>query len=85
MAKVEVRTRWPLETLLRTDAERSWQKPGAQGQVREHVRAAAEEIATLRAALEALRKVRPSNWDDDEDPDQKAAWLAADKALGVQE
>lgn len=37
--------------------------------------------AKLEAALRALISVRPSNWDDDEDPDQAAAWRAADQAV----
>ncbi len=32
-------------------------------------------------ALTALVAVRPSNWDDDDDPEQVAAWRAAEKAL----
>jgi hypothetical protein len=36
---------------------------------------------TAEAALRALNAVRPSNWDDDEDPEQTAAWLALDAAL----
>jgi hypothetical protein len=36
----------------------------------------------LIAAAQLLnRDARPCNWDDDEDPDQKAAWLALDAAL----
>lgn len=40
------------------------------------------EAQQLRAAVRALIKVRPSNWDDDEDPEQVAAWKLAQEALG---
>jgi hypothetical protein len=35
----------------------------------------------LLSALEGVRAVRPSNWEDDEDPEQVAAWQAVDAAL----
>jgi hypothetical protein len=35
----------------------------------------------LFAALARLIAIRPENWDDDDDPDQVAAWRAADEAI----
>ncbi len=37
----------------------------------------------LLSALRGLQAVRPANWEDDEDPDQVAAWRAADAAVAL--
>lgn len=39
----------------------------------------------MLSALRGLMTVRPSNWEDDEDPDQVAAWRAADAAIALAE
>lgn len=39
----------------------------------------------ILAALKGLIAVRPSNWADDDDPDQAAAWAAADVAVALAE
>lgn len=39
----------------------------------------------LLVALKGLVTVRPSNWDDGEDPEQQAAWTAADAAIAEAE
>jgi hypothetical protein len=39
----------------------------------------------LLSALRGLIAVRPSNWNDDEDPDRVAAWTAADTAIALAE
>lgn len=39
----------------------------------------AQELLT---ALKAVLKVRPANWDDDEDPEQVAAWTLVASAVG---
>lgn len=36
---------------------------------------------SLLAAARMVLAVRPTNWDDDEDPDQVAAWSALEEAL----
>jgi hypothetical protein len=38
------------------------------------------EAEALRA-LRAVRKIRPLNWDDDNDPEQAAAWTKVEKVL----
>lgn len=38
-------------------------------------------VQAMLAALLAVRDVRPTNWDDDEDPHQVAAWRAVDAAI----
>lgn len=38
-------------------------------------------IMQLRKALNAVSAVRPSNWRDDDDPEQAAAWSLLDTAL----
>lgn len=35
----------------------------------------------LRAALEAVSAIRPTNWEDEEDADQVAAWRQLDAQL----
>lgn len=51
--------------------------------VNEHVRVMAAAPA-MRAALERLiRDARPLNWLDDDDPDQRAAWITAARALQI--
>ena len=35
----------------------------------------------LLTAAQMVMAVRPTNWDDDEDPDQVAAWSALEEAL----
>jgi hypothetical protein len=35
----------------------------------------------LLTAAQMVMAVRPANWDDDEDPDQVAAWSALEEAL----
>jgi hypothetical protein len=40
-------------------------------------------VHQLGAALRGLIAVRPSNWNDDEDAEQQAAWIAADTALAA--
>lgn len=43
-------------------------------------------IGEQHAALKGLaRDARPSNWDDDDDPEHVAAWLAADAAIAKAE
>lgn len=37
--------------------------------------------ARLLTAARMVEAVRPSNWDDDEDPDQVAAWSALEESL----
>ena len=37
------------------------------------------------AAIKGLVAVRPTNWDDVEDPEQQAAWQAADAAIALAE
>lgn len=37
----------------------------------------------MRAALMLLSAVRPTNWEDDDDPAQLAAWRACDEALAL--
>ncbi|WGM45270.1 hypothetical protein KOAAANKH_00131 [Brevundimonas sp. NIBR10] len=37
----------------------------------------------MLSALRGLIAIRPANWDDDEDPDQVAAWRAADTAIAL--
>jgi AcrR family transcriptional regulator len=39
----------------------------------------------MLAALLALQAVRPSNWDDDQDPETLAAWLKADEVIAQAE
>jgi hypothetical protein len=42
----------------------------------------ASRVLELEAALGGLMEhARPSNWDDDDDPEHVAAWLAADEAI----
>jgi len=38
------------------------------------------EAEALRA-LRAVRKIRPENWDDEDDPEQAAAWTKVEKVL----
>lgn len=45
------------------------------------VRAAHE----MQHALRGLIAIRPENWNDDEDPDQAAAWKAAEAAVALSE
>lgn len=42
---------------------------------------AIDRIGDLTEALEDVWNVRPSNWNDDEDPDQADAWTEVDAAL----
>ena len=37
--------------------------------------------AKLRAAAWGVQAIRPSNWDDNEDPEQAAAWHALESPL----
>jgi len=39
----------------------------------------------LLAALKLLKSVRPFNWDDDDDPEFKAAWESAEAAMAEAE
>jgi hypothetical protein len=38
---------------------------------------------SMAEALMAVLKVRPTNWDDGEDPEQSAAWRMAAEALAL--
>jgi hypothetical protein len=38
------------------------------------------EAEALRA-LQAVRKIRPDNWDDEGDPEQAAAWTKVENVL----
>ncbi|QNQ09292.1 hypothetical protein [Sphingomonas alpina] len=42
-----------------------------------------EARPSVVAALNQISAVRPSNWEDDDDPDQLAAWRAVDAALAA--
>lgn len=41
----------------------------------------AASAARLLTAAQMVMAVRPANWNDDEDPDQVAAWSALEEAL----
>lgn len=56
-----------------------------EGAIEQDVTNAAAILRTphLIAALRGLIAIRPTNWADDDDPDQAAAWAYAEAALGV--
>jgi len=39
----------------------------------------------MLAALKAAQLIRPTNWDDEDDSDQVAAWRAVDEAVALAE
>ena len=43
---------------------------------------AANWIEAAYYAMQAVSAIRPSNWDEDDDPDQVSAWRLLDEALG---
>ena len=53
--------------------------------VRADILAALTELDRMDAALNGLiEHAIPANWDDDEDPEQVTAWLAAFEITGVE-
>jgi hypothetical protein len=59
-----------------------WRGGSAEAIANAYLIAAAPE---LLAALKAAQAIRPGNWDDDDDPDQAAAWRAVDAAIAKAE
>lgn len=54
----------------------------AQALRREEERGFAKGVAEARDPLRAVLKVRPVNWDDDDDPEQVAAWKLVAEFVG---
>lgn len=44
---------------------------------------ASHAVSALIDAARATSAIRPTNWEDDEDPEQAAAWKALDQALAT--
>jgi hypothetical protein len=76
-AEDDVAVRLVLEEIDRSELEHLAEADS----LRDRTLARTVEAQKLRAALVALLKVRPTNWDDDDDPDQVAAWKLAEAAV----